>query len=95
MTFHLYLSTKPFPKVGIPADSYAMLTVVAQVGGRLSDALQPPTCWERAMEKYKPGNKSVAGRHSGEIPALPDQLQHCSDWRAGEGIKQKDPTSSL
>lgn len=95
MTFHLCLSTKPLPKVGIPAHSYARLTAAAQVGGRVSDAPQPPTCWECAMEKYTPGNKLVAGRHLGEIPALPDQLQHCSDWRAGQGIKQEHPTFSL
>lgn len=94
MTFHLYLSTEPLPKVGIPAHSYAMLTAVAEVGGHLSDAVQPPTCWECAMEKYTPGNQSVAGRHLGEIPLLPDQIQHCGDWRAGEGIKREDPVLS-
>lgn len=83
------------PKVGIPAHSCAMPTPVAELGRRLSDAPQPPTYWQHAMEKYMPGNKSVAGRHLGEIPALPDQIQHCSDWRAGEGMKQEDPMVSL
>lgn len=94
MTFHLCLSVEPLPKVGAPAHSYATLTAVAEVGGHLSDAPRPPACWERAMGKYMPGNKSAAGRHLGEIPPLPDQIQHCSDWRAGEGIKQEDSVLS-
>lgn len=94
VTFHLCLSTKPLPRVGIPAHSYATLTAAAKVGGCACDAPQLPTCWECAMEKCMLGNKSAAGRHFGEISPLPDQIQHCSCWRAGEGIKQEDPMLS-
>lgn len=69
-----------------------MPTAVAGVGRCLFNAQQPSTCWARAMEKKTtPGNKSVAGRCLGEIPALPDWLQRCSDWKAGEGTKQEEP----
>lgn len=78
------------PEVRIPAH----LLRDADSDGRgwwsVSDAQQPSTCWARAMEKNTTGNKSVAGRCLGETPEkLPDWLQCCSDWRAGEGTKQE------
>ena len=90
MTFPLYSSTKPLPKVRIPAP----LPCDADSSGRglwtflwcTAAVYLLGTC---DGKKNTPWNTPLAGRCLGESPALPDRLQVCSDWKAGEeGTKQ-------
>lgn len=89
MTFHLSSSTKPLPKVRVPAH-LPHDTDRSGRGCRTSLWCPAGTQLLGMCNGKSPstlGNKSVAGRCSGETPALPDRLQWLkSRWggKAGE-----------